>query len=229
MLIRSPRTGAARRQRSGGGVWIPTTRCLRRDRRRWDTVDEACKYDPLRIIGEHAPAAKIDAYIDRGPEALMDYLDCPLRPRRSLRWVKDHSDYLTRGQTRRTPRWEVGGASKPFRTPAALGADLDNLRPQCRATAAHAGCCRRLPADEHHRHPPPQGHRRAGGQGRLCGSSWSKFRNRSSSRRAPPCPPNCSWARVEAGVPTPPQYLQPTDLITDENGARRRRRHRVRR
>ena len=70
LIEKSPYWGGST-SRSGGGVWIPNNSVLKRDGVD-DTVEQARAYVHA-IIGEHAPAAKIDTYIDRGPEAL-DYL-----------------------------------------------------------------------------------------------------------------------------------------------------------
>ena len=121
LIEKSPYWGGST-SRSGGGVWIPNNSVLRRDGVE-DTVDEARKY-VHSIIGEHAPAAKIDAYIDRGPEAL-DYLIA--HSALELEWVKDYSDYYPEA-----PGGRLGGRSvepKPFDA-RRLGADLDNLHPQ---------------------------------------------------------------------------------------------------
>ncbi|WP_420042062.1 3-oxosteroid 1-dehydrogenase [Gordonia sp. MP11Mi] len=121
LIEKSPYWGGST-SRSGGGVWIPNNSVLRRDGVD-DTVDEARKYVHA-IIGEHAPAERIDTYIDRGPEAL-DYLmaHAPL----DLEWVKGYSDYYPEA-----PGGRSGGRSvepKPFDA-ARLGDDLKTLHPQ---------------------------------------------------------------------------------------------------
>lgn len=108
--------------RSGGGVWIPGNSVLERDGVT-DTRELARQYVHA-IIGEHAPAEKIDAYIDRGPEAL-DFLmaHAPL----DLEWVKNYSDYYPEA-----PGGRLGGRSvepRPFDA-RALGDDLATLHPQ---------------------------------------------------------------------------------------------------
>ncbi|MEP9392755.1 MULTISPECIES: 3-oxosteroid 1-dehydrogenase [Gordonia] len=108
--------------RSGGGVWIPNNSVLKRDGVD-DTTAKAREYVHA-IIGEHAPAEKIDAYIDRGPEAL-DFLmaHAPL----DLEWVKNYSDYYPEA-----PGGRIGGRSvepRPFDA-RALGDDLKTLHPQ---------------------------------------------------------------------------------------------------
>ena len=121
LIEKSPYWGGST-SRSGGGVWIPNNSVLRRDGVT-DTVDAARTY-VHSIIGEHAPAERIDAYIDRGPEAL-DYLmaNAPLE----LEWVKGYSDYYPEA-----PGGRSGGRSvepKPFDA-ARLGDDLKTLHPQ---------------------------------------------------------------------------------------------------
>ncbi len=121
LIEKSPYWGGST-SRSGGGVWIPNNSVLRRDGVD-DSADKAREYVHA-IIGEHAPAANIDAYIDRGPEAL-DYLmaHAPLE----LEWVKNYSDYYPEA-----PGGRLGGRSvepKPFDA-RRLGADLATLHPQ---------------------------------------------------------------------------------------------------
>lgn len=121
LVEKSPYWGGST-SRSGGGVWIPNNSVLRRDGVT-DTVAQARTYAHA-IIGEHAPAAKIDAYIDRGPEAL-DYLmaHAPL----DFEWVRDYSDYYPEA-----PGGRLGGRSiepRPFDA-RRLGDDLATLHPQ---------------------------------------------------------------------------------------------------
>jgi 3-oxosteroid 1-dehydrogenase len=121
LIEKSPYWGGST-SRSGGGVWIPNNSVLKRDGVE-DTVDAARTY-VHSIIGEHAPADRIDAYIDRGPEAL-DYLmaNSPL----NLEWVKGYSDYYPEA-----PGGRVGGRSvepRPFDA-RLLGDDLATLHPQ---------------------------------------------------------------------------------------------------
>ncbi|WP_341267888.1 3-oxosteroid 1-dehydrogenase [Gordonia malaquae] len=121
LIEKSPYWGGST-SRSGGGVWIPNNSVLKRDGVD-DTVDAARTY-VHSIIGEHAPADRIDAYIDRGPEAL-DYLmaNSPL----NLEWVKGYSDYYPEA-----PGGRVGGRSvepRPFDA-RLLGDDLATLHPQ---------------------------------------------------------------------------------------------------
>ena len=121
LIEKSPYWGGST-SRSGGGVWIPNNSVLRRDGVD-DTVAKAREYVHA-IIGEHAAADKIDAYIDRGPEAL-DYLmaHSPLE----LEWVKNYSDYYPEA-----PGGRLAGRSvepKPFDA-RKLGDHLQNLHPQ---------------------------------------------------------------------------------------------------
>lgn len=121
IIEKSPYWGGST-SRSGGGVWIPNNSVLKRDGVD-DTPDRAREYVKA-IIGEHAREDRIDAYIDRGPEAL-DFLmkHAPL----DLEWVKNYSDYYPEA-----PGGRIGGRSvepRPFDA-RALGDDLDTLHPQ---------------------------------------------------------------------------------------------------
>jgi 3-oxosteroid 1-dehydrogenase len=121
IIEKSPYWGGST-SRSGGGVWIPNNSVLRRDGVD-DTMAKAREYVHA-IIGEHAPAERIDTYIDRGPEAL-DFLmkHAPL----DLEWVKNYSDYYPEA-----PGGRLAGRSvepRPFDA-RALGDDLKTLHPQ---------------------------------------------------------------------------------------------------
>ena len=121
IIEKSPYWGGST-SRSGGGVWIPNNSILKRDGVD-DTPERAREYVKA-IIGEHAREDRIDAYIDRGPEAL-DFLmkHAPL----DLEWVKNYSDYYPEA-----PGGRLGGRSvepRPFDA-RALGDDLDTLHPQ---------------------------------------------------------------------------------------------------
>ena len=121
IIEKSPYWGGST-SRSGGGVWIPNNSVLKRDGVD-DTPERAREYVKA-IIGEHAREDRIDAYIDRGPEAL-DFLmkHAPL----DLEWVKNYSDYYPEA-----PGGRLGGRSvepRPFDA-RALGDDLDTLHPQ---------------------------------------------------------------------------------------------------
>ena len=121
LIEKSPYWGGST-SRSGGGVWIPNNSVLKRDGVD-DTTEKARQYVHA-IVGEHAPAERIDAYIDRGPEAL-DFLmsHAPL----DLEWVKNYSDYYPEA-----PGGRLGGRSvepRPFDA-SRLGDDLTTLHPQ---------------------------------------------------------------------------------------------------
>lgn len=121
IIEKSPYWGGST-SRSGGGVWIPNNSVLKRDGVP-DTTDKAREYVHA-IIGEHASPERIDAYLDRGPEAL-DFLmkNAPL----DLEWVKNYSDYYPEA-----PGGRLGGRSvepRPFDA-RALGDDLETLHPQ---------------------------------------------------------------------------------------------------
>ncbi|MDL9938058.1 3-oxosteroid 1-dehydrogenase [Gordonia sp. ABSL1-1] len=121
LIEKSPYWGGST-SRSGGGVWIPGNSVLQRDGVP-DDREQAREYVHA-IIGPHAPADRIDAYIDRGPEAL-DFLiaHAPL----DLEWVKNYSDYYPEA-----PGGRLGGRSvepRPFDA-RKLGDDLKTLHPQ---------------------------------------------------------------------------------------------------
>src|SRR4051794_2863842 len=107
--------------RSGGGVWIPNNEVLRRDGVK-DTPAAARDY-LHSIVGDVVPAERIDAYLDRGPEAISFLLaNTPLR----MQWVPDYSDYYPEA-----PGGRVGGRSiepAPFDL-RRLGADRADLEP----------------------------------------------------------------------------------------------------
>lgn len=121
LIEKSPYWGGST-SRSGGGVWIPNNAVLQRDGVD-DTVERAREYVHA-IVGEHAPQARIDAYIDRGPEALSFLMaNAPL----DFEWVRDYSDYYPEA-----PGGRLGGRSiepRPFDA-RRLGADLATLHPQ---------------------------------------------------------------------------------------------------
>lgn len=107
--------------RSGGGVWIPGNEALRAAGVR-DTPEDARTYLHA-IIGDVVAPERIDAYLDRGPEALSFVTrHSPLR----MQWVPGYSDYYPEA-----PGGRVGGRSvepKPF-DGKRLGAALANLEP----------------------------------------------------------------------------------------------------
>jgi 3-oxosteroid 1-dehydrogenase len=107
--------------RSGGGIWIPNNEVLRHDGVP-DTPEAARSYLQA-IIGDVVDPARIDAYLERAPEALSFVLaNSPLR----MQWVPDYSDYYPEA-----PGGRLGGRSiepRPFNGKK-LGADLANLEP----------------------------------------------------------------------------------------------------
>jgi 3-oxosteroid 1-dehydrogenase len=107
--------------RSGGGVWIPNNDVLRGAGVE-DTAEAARTY-LHSIVGDVVPAEKIDAYLERGPEALAFLLaNSPLR----MQWVPDYSDYYPEA-----PGGRVGGRSvepRPFDLKR-LGAHRAELEP----------------------------------------------------------------------------------------------------
>ncbi|MCA1008481.1 3-oxosteroid 1-dehydrogenase [Rhodococcus hoagii] len=107
--------------RSGGGVWIPNNEVLKRDGVT-DTVDAARTY-LHNIIGDVVDPAKIDTYIDRGPEMLSFVME---NSALELQWVPDYSDYYPEA-----PGGRLGGRSVepvPF-DGNRLGDDRKNLEP----------------------------------------------------------------------------------------------------
>src|SRR4051812_14009810 len=108
--------------RSGGGVWIPNNEVLRSDGVS-DTAEAARTY-LHSIVGDVVAAERIDAYLDRGPEALSFLLaNSPLR----MQWVPQYSDYYPEA-----PGGRVDGRSvepKPFNLKR-LGAERDRMEPE---------------------------------------------------------------------------------------------------
>ncbi|MFI6868914.1 3-oxosteroid 1-dehydrogenase [Nocardia sp. NPDC050406] len=74
--------------RSGGGIWIPGNDVLTAQAP-GDDREDARRY-LKSIVGPHVDPARIDAYLDRGPEALRYLMKhAPLQ----LEWVRDYADY----------------------------------------------------------------------------------------------------------------------------------------
>ncbi|WP_324189339.1 3-oxosteroid 1-dehydrogenase [Nocardia otitidiscaviarum] len=107
--------------RSGGGVWIPDNPVLRAQAPA-DDLEDARRY-LHGIVGPHADPARIDAYLDRGAEALTFLIDtAPLH----LEWVRDYADYYPEA-----PGGRAAGRScepLPFDT-RRLGADAATMHP----------------------------------------------------------------------------------------------------
>ncbi|MGW9131940.1 FAD-binding protein [Streptomyces sp. NPDC055681] len=74
---------------SGGGVWIPDNPALRKIGR-GDSRDEVRRYLQA-VVGDRVPAARLDAYAQRGPEVL----EMLYRVSRHMQftWCPDYSDY----------------------------------------------------------------------------------------------------------------------------------------
>lgn len=112
--------------RSGGGVWVPGNDVLRSHLPARD-VEDARIY--LRaIVGPDADPRRIDAFIDRGAEALR-YLTA--HSALDLEWVRGYSDYLPE-----CPGGQSDGRScepRPF-DGRRLGDDLATLQPFYTAT-----------------------------------------------------------------------------------------------
>ena len=110
--------------RSGGGVWIPGNHFLAKSsgKSSSEELDDARTY-LHHIIGPYAATARIDAYIDRGPEALKFLAD---NSALSLEWVRGYSDYFPEA-----PGGRPGGRScepKPFDA-RQLGPDVHTMAP----------------------------------------------------------------------------------------------------
>ncbi|AYF74479.1 3-oxosteroid 1-dehydrogenase [Nocardia yunnanensis] len=107
--------------RSGGGVWIPGNRVLR-EQAPADEIEAARAY-LKNIIGSGVDPARIDAFIDRGPE-VFDFLAArsPLR----MRWVPGYSDYYPEAPGGRAHGRSVEPV--PF-DGTSLGAELNTLEP----------------------------------------------------------------------------------------------------
>lgn len=107
--------------RSGGGVWIPGNDVLRAQAPA-DDMEQARRY-LKHLVGPKVDPARIDAYLDRGPEALRYLMNhAPLH----LEWVRDYSDYYPEA-----PGGLATGRScepLPF-DGRRLGADLDTMHP----------------------------------------------------------------------------------------------------
>ncbi len=109
--------------RSGGGVWIPGNYALRAAGQvDADDREQARRYLES-IVGDVVPAARRDAFLDRGPE-VMDFL----RERTPVRfaWVPEYADYHPEA-----PGGRLRGRSvEPVPMDARfLGDELDRLHP----------------------------------------------------------------------------------------------------
>ncbi|MBL1078791.1 3-oxosteroid 1-dehydrogenase [Nocardia sp. 2] len=88
VIVEKSRYWGGSSARSGGGVWIPGNSVLREHAPADDL--EAARTYLHHIVGGHVDAARIDAYIDRGAEAL-EFLMAHSALR--LEWVQGYSDY----------------------------------------------------------------------------------------------------------------------------------------
>jgi 3-oxosteroid 1-dehydrogenase len=87
VVEKAPRFGGST-ARSGGGVWIPNNEALQAAGVE-DTPELAREY-LAAIVGDIVPAARRDAFLDRGPEVVaFVQRHSPLR----LQWVPGYSDY----------------------------------------------------------------------------------------------------------------------------------------
>ena len=107
--------------RSGGGVWIPGNSVLARQAPADDLTDARTYL--TSIVGEGADSARIDAYIDRGAEALDFLIE---HSALDLEWVKGYSDYFPEAPGGRA----TGRSCEPVPFDARrLGDDLRTLHP----------------------------------------------------------------------------------------------------
>lgn len=107
--------------RSGGGVWIPGNDVLRRQAPA-DDLESARTYLHT-IVGERVDDERIDAFVDRGAEALRFLTE---HSGLDLQWVRGYCDYHPE-----QPGGRAAGRScepRPFDA-RALGADLATLQP----------------------------------------------------------------------------------------------------
>ena len=120
-LLEKSATWGGSTARSGGGVWIPGNDILRREAPA-DHLEDARRYLHA-IVGDDVSPERIDAYIDRGPEALRFLID---RSELDLHWVPGYSDYLPE-----QPGGQAAGRSvepRPFDV-RRLGDDETTLTP----------------------------------------------------------------------------------------------------
>ncbi|KRC65549.1 3-ketosteroid-delta-1-dehydrogenase [Aeromicrobium sp. Root236] len=109
--------------RSGGGVWIPGNRALRKAGQvEADDAQQARTYLDS-IVGDVVPKERRDTFLDRGPEVIDFLLDnTPVQ----LKWVPEYADYLPE-QPGGRPR---GRSVEPVPMDGRiLGAELDRLHP----------------------------------------------------------------------------------------------------
>jgi len=109
--------------RSGGGVWIPGNRALRKaDQVDADDAEQARTYLDS-IVGDVVPKERRDTFLDRGPEVIDFLLDnTPVQ----LKWVPEYADYLPE-QPGGRPR---GRSVEPVPMDGRiLGAELERLHP----------------------------------------------------------------------------------------------------
>lgn len=121
VIVEKSRYWGGSSARSGGGVWIPGNSVLRQQAPADDI--EAARTYLTSIVGAEVDRERIDAYIDRGPEAL-DFLieNSALR----LEWVDGYSDYLPEAPGGRA----TGRSCEPSPFDArALGEDFATLHP----------------------------------------------------------------------------------------------------
>lgn len=121
VIVEKAATFGGSTARSGGGVWIPDNEALRAAGLT-DSLDDARTY-LHSIIGEHGDPARIDTYVDRGPEVISFLLgNTPLR----LQWVPGYSDYYPEAPGGRAHGRSVEPV--PF-DGTKLGDDLTTLAP----------------------------------------------------------------------------------------------------
>ncbi|KQV74602.1 3-ketosteroid-delta-1-dehydrogenase [Aeromicrobium sp. Root344] len=109
--------------RSGGGVWIPGNRALRKAGQvEADDAEQARTYLDS-IVGDAVPKERRDTFLERGPEVIDFLLDnTPVQ----LKWVPEYADYLPE-QPGGRPR---GRSVEPVPMDGRiLGAELERLHP----------------------------------------------------------------------------------------------------
>ena len=85
---------------SGGNIWVPNNPTLRRVGLADSRADVRSYLDA--VVGDRAPAANIDAFIDDGPGA-MEFLE-RTSPHLRFQWCTGYSDYHPEAPRRTRPR-----------------------------------------------------------------------------------------------------------------------------
>jgi 3-oxosteroid 1-dehydrogenase len=107
--------------RSGGGVWIPNNYALQ-EAGRTNSLEESKQY-LYSIVGDAVPRARIDAFLEQGPEMLAFVRD---HSAARFVWVPDYSDYYPEAPGGRAHGRSVEPVPVDGRI---LGAELGRLHP----------------------------------------------------------------------------------------------------